>query len=115
VIDLITVRVQGSGIYETLAMPVVPRKGDILWLGSLTRGRKDLPAEVLVSKIEWAMEQVSGQIEAWVTVRRKGLREAIVKAREAAQFCGQPVAFVGAFGEVNHGCVEFSGHSGPHR
>jgi hypothetical protein len=64
----IQVCIQGRDIYETLTMPVAPRKGDFLWLGSLTRGR--VMAEVLVSKVEWSMEQATGMFVAWLTVRR---------------------------------------------
>ena len=66
----IWVIVQGEGIYETLNMPQAPRKGDILWLRSLMRGGNHLPNEVLVSKIEWARNQIEGNIHVWVTVRR---------------------------------------------
>ena len=67
--DLIYMSVQGDDIYEHIALPQVPRKGDVLWLGSLTRGASKIP-EVLVSKVEWAMEQSSGQLHVWLTVRR---------------------------------------------
>lgn len=73
--DGIFVRITGNHIYTTLWMPAVPRKGDILWLKSLTRGA--IPIEdVLVSKVEWAMDQASGNIGVWVTVRRVESRNA---------------------------------------
>jgi hypothetical protein len=60
--------IKGHDIYENLWMPVVPRKGDVLWLSSLTRGAvKGL--EGTVSRVEWAMEQMTGNIYAIVTVR----------------------------------------------
>lgn len=61
--------IQGKGIYETLHLPAIPRKGDILWLGSLTRGACPIK-EVLVSKVEWAMDQRSSVHTFWITVRR---------------------------------------------
>ena len=67
--DLIYMSVQGDEIYEHISLPQIPRKGDVLWLGSLTRGESKIP-EVLVSKVEWAMEQSSGQLHLWITVRR---------------------------------------------
>jgi hypothetical protein len=44
------------------------KKGDILAMGSLTRGRAQ--GNFLVSKIEWAMDQQSGNVHAWITVRK---------------------------------------------
>ena len=67
------VRIQGHNIYHTMFMPIVPRKGDILWLSSLTRGAYDI-SEVIVSRVEWSMEQQSGLIGAWVKVRRMPAR-----------------------------------------
>ena len=67
--DLIYMTVQGDEIFEHISLPHVPRKGDVLWLSSLTRGSSKIP-EVLVSKVEWAMEQTSGQLHLWITVRR---------------------------------------------
>lgn len=66
--------VTGHEIYETLMMPAVPRKGDILWLQSLTRGHSDVP-EVIVSKVEWARQQNTyggphDGIHVWLKVRR---------------------------------------------
>jgi hypothetical protein len=71
---MFNVSIVGSGIYETLYMPVVPRKGDILWLSSLTMGRSKV-REVLVSKVEWARDQTNAfgeldGIHARITVRR---------------------------------------------
>ena len=63
----IWVSIRGDGIYETLPMAAIPRKGDILWLDSLTRNK--IP-EVLVSKVEWCKDQVSGRLHVWLTVRR---------------------------------------------
>ena len=80
--DLISVSVSGRDIYEWLAMPVVPRKGDILWLSSLTRGHSDV-VEVVVSKVEWARDQTvwgppHDGIHARLTVRRtKAAKEAL--------------------------------------
>jgi hypothetical protein len=70
----IFISVQGDGIYETMSMPVIPRKGDILWLNSLTRGGSP-EVEVMVSKVEWAREQQSGAIHVWLTVRRMPRRD----------------------------------------
>ena len=67
--EQIWVRIQGHDIYETLWMPETPRKGDVLWLSSLTRGACPVK-EALVSKVEWSMDQLSGNIGVWVTVRR---------------------------------------------
>jgi hypothetical protein len=67
--DGIYVHITGHDIYETVFMPAVPRKGDILWLSSLTRGANPIP-EVIVSKVEWSMEQQSGIVTVWLTVRR---------------------------------------------
>jgi hypothetical protein len=71
---LFWVSVEGNGIYETLYMPVVPRKGDYLWLSSLTLGVRKEP-EVIVSKVEWARDQTQAfgetlGIHARLTVRR---------------------------------------------
>jgi hypothetical protein len=67
------VLIRGRDIYEELIMPEVPRKGDILWLESLTRGRCKV-REVLVSKVEWARTQNAwvndDGIHVWLTVRR---------------------------------------------
>lgn len=67
--DGITLNIKGHDIYEQVRLPFVPRKGDILWLGSLTRGRVKVP-EVIVSKVEWAMDQTTGEVHVWLTVRR---------------------------------------------
>jgi hypothetical protein len=77
------VSVSGRDIYEQLQMPVVPRKGDILWLSSLTRGHSDV-VEVVVSKVEWARDNTAWAartphegIHARLTVRRtKAAKEA---------------------------------------
>jgi hypothetical protein len=53
---MIWVSITGDGIYQTLYMPEVPRKGDILWLHSLTLGVAP-EVEVVVSKVEWARDQ----------------------------------------------------------
>lgn len=73
---MIYVRVQGHDIYETLRMPEVPRKGDLLWLESLTQGRCKV-VEVVVSKVEWSRDQTAyftdkenEGIGVWLTVRR---------------------------------------------
>jgi hypothetical protein len=66
--DGIYVIIKGNDVYETLRMPQVPSKGDILWLSSLTRGRSKY-LEAQVSRIEWAMDQRSGTVTAWLTVR----------------------------------------------
>ena len=81
--DGIYVRISGNGIYETLMMPEVPRKGDILWLSSLTRGASPV-LEVLVSKVEWSMDQASGIIGVWLTVRRMPNRTPDPAAEEGA-------------------------------
>ena len=67
--DRIWMSIKGDGIYETITLPQVPRKGDVLWLSSLTRGANKIP-EVLVSKVEWATDQTSGETHVWLTVRR---------------------------------------------
>lgn len=61
--------IKGKDLYHEMWMPVVPRKGDYLWLSSLTRGVSQVP-EALVSKVEWSMDQRTGVINAWVTVRQ---------------------------------------------
>lgn len=55
---MIRVSITGLDIYETLEMPVAPRKGDRLWLRSLC-GRSDLPSDVIVSKVEWVRDQTA--------------------------------------------------------
>lgn len=50
--------VTGDEIYEELRMPLVPAKGDILELHSLTGGRSP-EHRVIVSAIEWVMDQQS--------------------------------------------------------
>ena len=74
--SLITVRIQGRDIYWVGRLPEVPRKGDIIWLKSLTLGVVDVN-EVVVSKVEWARSQQSWAtdtetegIHVWLTVRR---------------------------------------------
>lgn len=67
--DGIWCSVQGRGIYFTTYLPAVPRKGDILGLSSLTRGAVPV-TEAVVSKVEWNMDQQSGQVHVWLTVRR---------------------------------------------
>ena len=71
---MIYVRIQGHDIFETLRMPEVPRKGDLLWLESLTRGGCKV-TEVIVSKVEWSRDQSAINYEnegigVWLTVRR---------------------------------------------
>jgi len=73
---MIEVRITGHDIFEHLRMPEVPRKGDILWLSSLTRGSSEV-VEVIVSKVEWARDQTAWMsdkenegIGVWLTVRR---------------------------------------------
>lgn len=73
---MISVAIRGRDIYEEVRFPEVPRKGDILWLSSLTMGRSDV-VEVMVSKVEWARDQVAWVhdkenegIHVWLTVRR---------------------------------------------
>lgn len=72
---MITAHITGNDIYETVRFPEVPRKGDILWLESLTLGRSKVK-EVIVSKVEWARDQtnwVHGDnegVHVWLTVRR---------------------------------------------
>lgn len=68
------VLIRGDDIYHELWMPEAPRKGDTLWLSSLTRGRYKDP-EVLVSKVEWSMDQKSGGISVWLHVRRINKKE----------------------------------------
>lgn len=71
----VTVRISGDGIYEPLVMPVVPRKGDILALSSLTMGRCDV-LDVVVVGVEWVRDQTQAYtgdnegIGAWVYVHR---------------------------------------------
>lgn len=81
------VYVRGDGIYFWLNMPEAPRKGDILWLSSLTRGACDVQ-EAVVSRVSWSMDQTSGIIGAWVTVRRQPKRnshEVRTRAEEALE------------------------------
>lgn len=59
----------GHKIYDELWMPMAPRKGDRLWLSSLTRGRVNV-RDAIVSNVEWSMDQTSGNVNAWVHVRR---------------------------------------------
>jgi hypothetical protein len=72
------VSIRGDGIFETLYMPVVPRKGDILSLSSLTMGTCKV-LEAVVSKVEWVRDQTQAftsptdGIHAWITVRRTPL------------------------------------------
>jgi len=54
---MIHVTIEGDGIYEHLRMPVVPRKGEVLWLTSLIGHSERIPNEVLVSKVTWARDQ----------------------------------------------------------
>lgn len=63
------VLVTGRDIHEWIDMPECPRRGDFLWLSSLTRGACDVP-EAQIIKVEWAMEQMSGMVHPWVKVRR---------------------------------------------
>lgn len=72
--NLVEVIIDGRDIYEQIRMPVVPRKGDILWLSSLTYGHSDV-REVVVSRVEWSRDQKAWDtphegIRARVTVRR---------------------------------------------
>lgn len=69
-IDMVSVHVTGHEIYETLTMPeaLVPKKGDYLWLGSLTRGV--IKDDVKVSRVEWGMDQRTGRFNVWLKVRR---------------------------------------------
>ena len=62
------VHIKGNGIYVTMDMPEVPRKGDILWLSSLTRGACSV-LEAQVDRVEWSMNQMTGHIEVWLHVR----------------------------------------------
>jgi hypothetical protein len=64
--------IKGHGLYDELDMSVVPRKGERLNMGSLTRGRVegDPLFIVQVSNIEWVMDQMSGDVHPWLTVRR---------------------------------------------
>lgn len=65
------VKIQLSGVTSIDGyLPELPRKGDILWLRSLCKYDDSLPAEVVVSKVEWALIQQSDTIQYWVTVRR---------------------------------------------
>jgi hypothetical protein len=73
--NYVTVHISGHDIYETLAMPVVPRKGDILALSSLTMGRCKV-LDVVVVGVEWTRDQTQAfrgdneGIGAWVYVHR---------------------------------------------
>jgi hypothetical protein len=78
---MIHVVIKGHDIYESMRMPAVPRKGDILWLQSLSLGRSDV-VEVIVSKVEWARDHTAWVndrenegIHAWLTVRRHQPKE----------------------------------------
>ncbi len=66
ILKRIPVYISGQG--TTLWLPAVPRKGEVLDLGSLTRGQ--IHGRFLVSRVEWKMEQTSGEIHVWLTVRR---------------------------------------------
>lgn len=73
---MISVNIQGHEIFETIRMPEIPRKGDLLWLNSLTSGRCPV-TEVIVSRVEWARDQTARihdteneGIHVWLTVRR---------------------------------------------
>jgi hypothetical protein len=61
--------VTGAEIFEELRMPLVPARGDILELNSLTGGRNPL-RRVVVSEIVWVMDQQSRVIYPRLTVRR---------------------------------------------
>lgn len=73
--NYVTVHISGHDIYETLTMPEVPRKGDILALSSLTMGRCKV-LDVVVVGVEWTRNQVGWPtndnegIDAWVYVHR---------------------------------------------
>ena len=71
--DLVAVMVNGRDIHEWMRFPTVPRRGDILLMGSLTRGV--VKADVMVVKVEWVMEQSSSVVYPWVTVRRLPKRD----------------------------------------
>ena len=68
--DPVWCNITGHDIYYQMYLPAVPRKGDILWLGSLSEGRVPIN-EVIVSKVEWAMDQTSRHVHVWLTVRRR--------------------------------------------
>ena len=61
------VTIEGHDLYMHLWMPETPRKGDILWLDSLSRGVRRGRAQV--SKVEWSMDQTTGTIHPCLTVR----------------------------------------------
>jgi hypothetical protein len=78
---VISVRIQGRDIYHVMRMPEVPRKGDLLWLESLTLGAVPV-REVVVSKVEWSRDQRAWAtdrenegIGVWLTVRRTPVSE----------------------------------------
>lgn len=66
----VRVIISGKDLHYDLMMPEAPRKGDFLWISSLTRGAYSKIYEAQVSKVEWVMDQTSGVISAWLTVRR---------------------------------------------
>lgn len=74
---MIAVHIEGSGIYETIRMPAAPRKGDVLWLGSLTLGASQVE-EAVVSEVAWAKDNANYMhdkenegVHVWVKVRRR--------------------------------------------
>jgi len=86
---MIHVHIVGHDIYEQVQMPIVPRKGEILWLRSLTLGASKI-IEVQVSKVEWSRDQKAwitdeqnNGISAWLTVRRTNGKGKPVKEVEA--------------------------------
>ena len=64
------VTIYGSGIRVTGWLPELPRKGDILHLRSLCKYDDTLPNDVIVSKVEWALEQAANFFHYSITVRR---------------------------------------------
>lgn len=67
-VTLINCAVSGSEIYTWIGFPVVPRKGDILDMGSLTSGVTK--GRFIVSTVEWFMEQHTRTVYPHLTVRR---------------------------------------------
>jgi hypothetical protein len=57
----------GRDIYVELRMPLVPAKGDILELHSLTGGATK--NRVIVERVEWVMDQQSRIMYPRLTVR----------------------------------------------
>jgi hypothetical protein len=65
----IMVSVSGRDFYEWIEFPTVPRKGDLLDLGSLTSGAHRGVA--VVSEVRWLKNQIDRFVYPTLTIRRK--------------------------------------------